>query len=259
MSKSHNEHGLKYALCIESIFPGMDYAERIQHTIDTGYNAVEVWGVDEAKKKILLEAKERGVRTAFLVGARGFATQDKNHIQQELESLKRNLDLAHELDCPNICLFVGDRDPALIYDQGRAAVIDFLGQAARVLSGSGVTGVVESLSPANHPKGFASSMRDVISWIREVNLPEIKLQFDIYHTAMTDPDVETLVRDNIAYTAYYQAADAPGRGQPGTGILNFDRMLNDIKNSGFDGYFSWEYAPQGDALESIEQTKKIQI
>jgi len=90
-------------------------------------------------------------------------------------------------------------------------------------------------------------------------LPEIKLQFDIYHTAMTDPDVESLVRDNIDYTAYYQAADAPGRGQPGTGILNFDRILNTIKESTFDGYFAWEYAPQGDAIESIEQTKKIQI
>jgi hydroxypyruvate isomerase len=254
-----NNSNLKYALCIESIFPGMDYAERIQHTIDTGYNAVEVWGVDDTKKKVLLDAKERGVRTAFLVGARGFATQDKNHIAAELENLKRHIDLAHELDCPNICLFVGDRDPNLIYDQGRAAVIDFLGQAAKVLSASGATGVVESLSPGNHPKGFASSMRDVISWVREINQPEIKLQFDIYHTAMTDPDVENLVRDNIDITAYYQAADAPGRGQPGTGILNFNRILNSIKKSTFDGYFAWEYAPQGDAIESIEQTKKAQI
>lgn len=254
-----SEQSLKYALCIESIFQGMDYAERIQHTIDTGYNAVEVWGVDDAKKKVLLDARERGVRTAFLVGARDFATQDKNKIQQELESLKRNLDLAQELDCPNICLFVGDRDPNLIYDQGRAAVIDFLGQAAKVLSGSGVAGVVESLSPANHPKGFATSMRDVISWVRTLNLPEIRLQFDIYHTAMTDPDVETLVRDNTEYTAYYQAADAPSLAQPGTGVLNLKGILNNIKKSGFQGYFSWEYFPQGDALESIEQTKRIQI
>ncbi|MEO6907277.1 MAG: TIM barrel protein [Abditibacteriaceae bacterium] len=257
--QQHNQPGLKYALCIESIFPGMDYAERIQHTIDTGFNAVEVWGVDDDKKKVLLDAKERGVRTAFLVGASGFATNDKNHIAAELENLKRNIDLAHELDCPNICLFVGDRDPNLIYDQGRAAVIDFLGQAAKVLSGSGIAGVIESLSPLHHPQGFANNMRDVISWAREVNQPEIQLQFDVYHTAMTDPDVESLVRDSIDITAYYQAADAPGRGQPGTGILNFDSILNTIKKSTFDGYFAWEYAPQGDVIESIEQTKKVQI
>ena len=250
---------IKYALCIESIFPGMDYSERIQHTIDTGFSAVEVWGVDDAKKKVLLDAKERGVRTAFLVGARGFATQDQQKIQEELENLKRNIDLAHELDCPNVCLFVGDRDPNLIYDQGRAAVIDFLGQAAKVLSGSGASGVVESLSPVHHANGFANSMRDVISWVREINSREIKLQFDIYHTAMTDPDVENLVRNNIDITAYYQAADAPGRGQPGTGILNFERILNTIKESTFDGYFAWEYAPQGDAIESIEQTKRVQL
>lgn len=254
-----SETSLKYALCIESIFPGMDYAERIQHTQDAGYNAVEVWGVDEEKRKVLLDAKTRGVRTAFLVGARGFAVGDQNIHREQLEALKRNIDLAHELDCPNICLFVGDRDPDLIYDQGRAAVIDFLGNAAQVLAGSGIAGVVESLSPAHHPQGFANSMRDVIAWVREIDRPEIKLQFDIYHTAMTDPDVEKLVRENIEYTAYYQAADAPGRGQPGTGTLNFQRILSSIKKSGFDGYFCWEYAPQGDAMESIAQTKAIQI
>ena len=158
-----SQSSLKYALCIESIFPGMDYAERIKHTIDTGYDAVEVWTVDEDKKKALLDAKDRGVRTAMLVGASEFVTQDKNHIAERLESLKRNLDLAHELVCPNICLFVGDRDPGLIYDQARAGVMDFLGQAAEVLKGSGVTGIVESLSSGHHPQGFALSMRDVIS------------------------------------------------------------------------------------------------
>lgn len=254
-----NESSLKYALCIESIFRGMDYAERIQHTLDAGYSAVEVWGVDEEKRKVLLEAKARGVQTAFLVGARGFAVADRNVHRGQLEALRRNIDLAHELDCPNICLFVGDRDPGLIYDQGRAAVLDFLGDAAKVLSGSGITGVVESLSPAHHPNGFANSMRDVIGWVRELNLPEIRLQFDIYHTAMTDPDLERLVRENIGYTAYYQAADAPGRGQPGTGILDFKKILTSIKEGGFDGYFCWEYAPQGDALESIAQTKAVQI
>lgn len=251
------ESNLKYALCIESIFREMDYAERIQKTIDAGYDAVEVWGVDDAKKKVLLDAKNRGVRTAFMIGARNFATPD-NHAEA-LELLKRNIDVAYELDCPNLCLFVGDRNPNLIYDQGRAAVIEFLSKAAKVLLGSGIKGVVESLSPAHHPKGFANNMRDVIAWVHEVNAPEIQLQFDIYHTAMTDPNVEQLVADNIDITAYYQAADAPGRGQPGTGNLNFERILNIIKKSTFDGYFSWEYAPHGDAMESIEQTKAVQI
>lgn len=254
-----SENSLKYALCIESIFPGMEYSQRIVHTLESGYNAVEVWNVDDSKKQILLDAKGRGVRTAMMVGARGFAVGDKNHHRAELEKLRCNLDVARELDCPNICLFVGDRNPNLIYDEGRAAVLDFLGEAAEVLHGSGVVGIVESLSPAHHPQGFASSMRDVIAWIRELNRPEIRLQFDVYHTAMTDPDVEKLVRENVEYTAYYQAADAPGRAQPGTGILNFQRILGDIKDAGFEGYFCWEFAPQGDALAAIEQIKKVQI
>jgi hydroxypyruvate isomerase len=254
-----SEEKLKYALCIESIFPGLEYSQRIERTLESGYNAVEVWGVDDDKRKVLAEAKARGVRTAMLVGARGFAIGDKAVHREQLESLRRNLEIARELDCPNICLFVGDRDPHLLYDQSRAATLEFLGNAAEVLQGSGVAGIVESLSPAHHPQGFATSMRDVIAWIRELDRPEIRLQFDVYHTAMTDPDLETLVRENVEYTAYYQAADAPGRGQPGTGTLNFARLLGDIKSAGFAGYFCWEFAPQGDAMQAIAQAKAVQI
>lgn len=250
---------LKYALCIESLFPQMEYEQRIQHTLEAGYNAVEVWNVDEDKKRVLRDAKARGVRTAMMVGARGFAVGDKNHHLTQLDALRRNLDVARELDCPNICLFVGARDKALTFDQSRAAVVDFLTKAAEVLAGSGVTGIVESVNPVHHPDAFLNNMRDCISIVREINLPEIRLQFDVYHTAMTDPDVEALVRDNVEYTAYYQAADAPSRAQPGTGILNFSRILDDIKQAGFDGYFCWEFIPQGDAMQAIEQTKKAQL
>jgi hypothetical protein len=49
------------------------------------------------------------------------------------------------------------------------------------------------------------------------------------------------------------------RGQPGIGTLDFARILGDIKNAGFDGYFCREFAPQDDAMRAIAQAKKVQI
>jgi hydroxypyruvate isomerase len=250
---------LKYALCIESIFPKINFEERIRLTLQNGYKAVEVWRVDETKRKFLLEAKKQGVRTVMLVGARNFVTRDSTTLEVCKEDLKRNLDIALELDCPNICLFAGSRNPALTFDEGRAAVIHFLEEASKILEGSGVTGIIESLSPAHHGNAFLLKMSDVISIVKEINRPEIKLQFDLFHTAMTDSNLEQLVRDHVDITAYYQAADAPTRDGPGTGIIDFKQILGFIKQSKFDGYFTWEITPKGDPSVALEQARSYQI
>lgn len=250
---------MKYALCIESIFPGVDHREQIDLVLQAGYSAVEVWSIDEARRKILIEARNKGVETAMIVGAAHFVTQDCHHIQAQLESLKRSVDLAHDLHCPNICLFAGRRNPAMTFDGSRDAVKGFLGQAAEILEGSGISGIVESLSPDHHPDGFLLNMRETIAILKEVNRPEIRLQFDIFHTAMTDSNFRELLRECMPLISYFQAADAPSRGEPGTGLLDFRSLISDIRKSGFSGFFSWEFFPLKDPCHALRDTKAIEL
>ena len=45
--------------------------------------------------------------------------------------------------------------------------------------------------------------------------------------------------------AHVQIADAPGRGEPGTGDLPLDRQLADLEAAGYDGWVGLEYKPTG--------------
>ena len=249
---------MKYALCIESIFSKLPFAERLAATRAAGYNAIEVWGVDDDRRKLLSAATAEGLEVAMIIGAGGLTTRDPAAVARNLEGLRRNIEVAHALNCPNVCLFVGDRDESAIYATQRAAVIDFLGQSAELLAGSGITGIVESLNCKDHPTCFLLTMADAVAIIDEVDRPEIKLQFDIYHTALTDPDVESLIAANIKKIAYFQAADAPSRAEPGTGELDYRTITRQIRDTGFQGYFSWEFWPRAEATEAITAARNVQ-
>lgn len=249
---------MKYALCIETIFSGRPFVECVELTKRAGYNTVELWHVEGDRLPVLRHEALNGFEVAMLIGASQLVTRDRNEIAAKLEGLKRNLDIALELNCPNLCLFVGNRDDNALFSTQRNAIIDFLGSAADILTGSGVKGIVESVSPKGHESCFLISMHDAASIVKAVDRPEIKLQFDIFHTAITDDDVESLIDRHFDDIAYFQAADAPGRGQPGTGELNYSRILRNLERRGFEGYLSWEFLPQGDALEAVAAARAVE-
>lgn len=249
---------MKYALCIETIFPELPFAERLRATREGGYDAIEIWHTDGERLPVLREEVKEGLEVAMLVASRNLTTREPQAIEANLEVLRRTLDVVRELNCPNICLFVGDRDDDALFSTQRSAIIDFLGQAADILQGSGVAGIVESVNPKHHPTCFLINMATAAGIIAEVDRPEIKLQFDVYHTAMTDDDVEAVIERHFDDIAYFQAADAPSRSQPGTGVLNYPRILTRLEERGFNGYFSWEFFPRGDARLAVAAARAVQ-
>src|SRR5580692_1147359 len=53
------------------------------------------------------------------------------------------------------------------------------------------------------------------------------------------------------YVAHVQIADAPGRGEPGSGQLDLDRYLAALAGRGYRGWVSLEYKPTGTTEASL--------
>ena len=51
------------------------------------------------------------------------------------------------------------------------------------------------------------------------------------------------VTEFLPRIAHIQIADAPGRGEPGTGEINFPFVLDAIDALGYDGWIGLEYNP----------------
>ena len=70
------------------------------------------------------------------------------------------------------------------------------------------------------------------------------VQFDIYHMTIMQEDVAATIERHLPRIAHMQLADVPGRHEPGTGEIDYDRLLPFIDRVGYTGWIGCEYKPQ---------------
>jgi hydroxypyruvate isomerase len=61
--------------------------------------------------------------------------------------------------------------------------------------------------------------------------------------------VEAELRRWIDLIAHVQVADVPGRGEPGSGEIDFERLYRVLGELGYDGWIGAEYRPTTAATE----------
>ena len=62
---------------------------------------------------------------------------------------------------------------------------------------------------------------------------------------------EPAIAAHAGVTAHVQIADAPGRGEPGSGQLDLDRYLAALEDHGYRGWVSLEYKPTSTTEASL--------
>ena len=66
---------------------------------------------------------------------------------------------------------------------------------------------------------------------------------DLYHLAANGDDLDAAIAAYTDRTAHVQIADAPGRGEPGSGDLDLQRHLGALAAHGYAGWVGLEYKP----------------
>jgi hydroxypyruvate isomerase len=76
---------------------------------------------------------------------------------------------------------------------------------------------------------------------REGGASNVRLLADLYHLAVNGDDVPAVIAGDAELIGHVQVADAPGRGEPGTGELPLDGWLSDLQQAGYSGWVGLEY------------------
>ncbi|MBO0980816.1 hydroxypyruvate isomerase family protein [Microbacterium sp. SD291] len=86
---------------------------------------------------------------------------------------------------------------------------------------------------------------DALAIIRRVKdehgVDNVKLLADYYHLAVNGDDVATVIAGHAADFGHIQIADAPGRGEPGTGELPIQEWIDAARAGGYTGPIGLEY------------------
>ena len=126
-----------------------------------------------------------------------------------------------------------------------------LGVAIEAFSPLGIKTVFEAINIHDMPGFIIHSGAQMLEVLVQLNRPELLMQYDIYHMQMMDEKPETFIAEHADKIGHIQFADCPGRGQPGTGRVDFDRIFSVIEKSAYSGWVGAEYKPVGTTTESL--------
>jgi len=124
--------------------------------------------------------------------------------------------------------------------------------AVDAFSPLGVKTVFEAVNSHDMPGFIIDSGTQMLSMLDQLNRPALFMQYDIYHMQMMREQPETFIAEQAGKIGHIQFADCPGRGQPGTGRIDFERLFSVIEKSGYSGWVGAEYKPLGSTTESLD-------
>jgi hydroxypyruvate isomerase len=161
------------------------------------------------------------------------------------------MEAAQALHCSRLHAMFGQRVDGYDLAEQVDCACKNLEWAAHQAAEAGISLLIEALNPTDFP-GFALGRTAMaLEVIRRVNLPNVKLQYDIYHAQMTEGNLIHTITSNFSDIGHIQIADVPGRHQPGTGEINFPAVFGALERLGYDGFIGLEYRPLGETDSSL--------
>ncbi len=239
----------KFSACVEWLFAdeAEDFADRIRLAAKAGFDAFEFWHwTNKDIGRIEAAMGETGIALASFVAEPMIALTDRANHANFLDGLRRSVELAKRLGAKTLIAQAGDDRPGVSRAEQRAALTECLSQASEILRGSGVTLGLEPLNTRiDHIGYFLGSTAEGLDIVDEVARANVKIVYDIYHSAVMDEVTEEVLKGRVDRVAHVHVADHPGRNQPGTGAVDLRERLNWIFGNGYDGYVGLEYRPAG--------------
>jgi hydroxypyruvate isomerase len=247
---------MRFSACIEWLFAAEHpvFADRIRAAKAAGLDAVEFWKFSNKDLDAVKSAlDETGLPLAgILLEPISPLTNPESH-QWFLEGVRTSLAAALQLGAGMLIAQAGDDQPEVARAAQHASIVKVLKEAATILEGSGVVLALEPLNNrVDHPGYYLTSTEEGLDIVDEVNRPEVKLIYDIYHSAVMGERIEDVLKDRLDRVVHVHLADAPGRHEPGSGSMDYAERLKWLASQGYDGLIGLEYKPVLSTVESLK-------
>ncbi|MGH3638424.1 MAG: hydroxypyruvate isomerase family protein [Mycobacterium sp.] len=224
---------------------------------DAGFGAVEFWwpfpstSPSDAEVTAFIGAiQDAGVQLTGLNFAAGDMPAGERGILSNpalTQSFRDNvaiaIGIAETLGTRSFNALYGNRDADLAPSTQDHVAADNLAYASAAADRIGATVLVEPVSGApQYPLKTAADVIRVIDRVHaEYGTTTLRLLADLYHLDVNGDDTSAVIREYGSRIGHVQIADAPGRGEPGTGELALASQLQELSDHGYTGYLGLEY------------------
>ncbi len=263
----------KISVCAECFFTDLPFEQRMRKIAEIGYKYIEFWhpegtfngsAIDFAQakdvKSLNRTASENGLKfNDFAFGAwdgsiGGNATNSADHAKWLTQGQKM-LDFANAIECPRGIILSGLTQSALTVEQMNENLLTAFGKAAQMAEKAGVVLVVEPLnSLVDHGGYYLDKTDEAVKIIRQINSPNLKLLYDVYHMQIMQGNIIDFLEKNIDIIGHFHSAGVPGRAELFDTEVNYPAIIKKIDELGYTGCFGLEYFPKMDHCESLKKT-----
>jgi hydroxypyruvate isomerase len=239
---------------------GDSAADRVRAAAAAGFDAVEMWGPTGKDIPALRDAlAETGVTlTAQLAEPRmQFMIPPKDHAPF-FKGLDDGVEVARQLGCPRIVVGSGTGFGGRKRQDQLDELIDIFTKGVAHIAGSGITLVLEPVNiRVDHPGALLDRTSEAAYIARGVGSPSFGVLYDLYHSTVEGEDVAAELSQARDVIRYVQIADAPGRGEPGSGAIDWPARLADLRTCGYDGPIGLEYYPTTPSAQSVQLIRSL--
>jgi hydroxypyruvate isomerase len=241
----------RFAANLTMMFTEVPFLDRFAAAARAGFTAVEfLFPYDHPAEEVGKRLHEHGLTQALFnlppgdwnAGEKGFAALPARFDDLKM-SLETALPYAQATGVKRVHLMAGIAERGDI--KAVEAFYKSVATAAEFFSPHGLDVVLEPINARNVPGYFLNDFGFAANLIRELKIPNLKLQFDIYHCQIIHGDVTMRLREMMDITGHIQIASIPSRNEPDGEELNYPFLFSELDRLGYGGFVGCEYNPRG--------------
>ena len=247
----------RFAANLSMMFNEVPFLERFEAAAKAGFTAVEfLFPYEHPPEAVGQRLRNNGLTQALFnlppgdwnAGEKGFAALP-DRFDDLQQSLRTALPYAQATDVKRLHLMAGiaDRGDPKAVAAFRKSVV----WTAEFFAPHGLDVVIEPINPRNVPGYFLNDFAFARDLINELKIPNLKLQFDIYHCQIIHGDVTMRLREMMSIIGHVQIASIPSRNEPDGEELNYPFLFDELDRLGYSGFVGCEYNPRGKTTDGL--------
>lgn len=253
---------IKQSVCLPMMIPAdFPLSGTLKAIKALKYSAVEIWKRGDNFPELVALAQKYELAIATMVGHDSIASGFNDPTQHErIEAeLSVSIDLAARCRIPGLICFSGNRREGQSEEEAIAATVQGLRRIAPYAERKRVNLNLELLNSKIDHAGYQA---DHTAWgvavCEQVNSPQVKLLYDIYHMQIMEGDIIRTIQKSIQWIGHFHTAGIPGRFDiDDTQELNYSAVCRAIAATPYNLFMGHEFIPKGDVMLALEKAYNL--
>ena len=249
----------KFAANLTMLFTELPFMQRFEAAAKAGFEAVEyLFPYPFTKEDLVAALQANGLKQVLHnlpagdwdAGERGIACHP-DRVEEFRAGVDRAIEYATALGCPQVNCLAGKLPAGVSEADARKTLVENLRFAAKKLQAANIRLLIEPINTFDIPGFFVNRTDQALAILDEVDSGNLFVQYDIYHAQRMEGELGNTLSKQFARIGHIQLADNPGRGEPGTGEINYAWLFKHIDSLGYTGWIGCEYKPRATTAEGL--------